>query len=109
MFEWLKKIWPRKPEPAPDPLFALNGYQSLRNVHKETPDCTKFGCPIHGPSDHSMAKFPLWWRDDRGLMERLCPHGVGHPDPDHIGYTRRLLGAEAARVESLHGCDGCCH
>jgi hypothetical protein len=30
-------------------------------------------------------------------MERICPHGVGHPDPDDVFAT-----------DTVHGCDGCC-
>jgi hypothetical protein len=29
-------------------------------------------------------------------MERICSHGVGHPDPDEIN------------TDKTHGCDGCC-
>lgn len=29
-------------------------------------------------------------------MERICPHGVGHPDPDDTN------------PDTVHGCDGCC-
>lgn len=54
-------------------------------------------CPIHAPSDHPMRDFPLHFRSDRGIMERRCPHGVGHPDPDDINE------------DTTHGCDGCCH
>lgn len=36
------------------------------------------------------------WRDDRKSMERICSHGVGHPDPDCLNLDR------------MHGCDGCC-
>ena len=53
-------------------------------------------CPIHNPSDHHMSGWPTHWRDDRQLMERICPHGVGHPDPDDRSDDR------------THGCDGCC-
>lgn len=31
----------------------------------------------------------LYYRDDRDIMEALCPHGVGH-------------------AFDSHGCDGCC-
>ena len=35
-------------------------------------------------------------------MERLCKHGVGHPDPDDMAVKKRPLGG-------LHGCPcGCC-
>lgn len=66
------------------------------------------GCAIHAPSDHPMKAFPTHWRDDRGIMERICPHGVGHPDPDGIDYISITHGKETAQVESIHGCDGCC-
>jgi hypothetical protein len=74
--------------------------QIINNVHDEE-DCKNGYCPIHNPSDHPMKKFPTNWRHDRGIMERMCPHGVGHPDPDDI---RIQLG----RDKGIHGCDGCC-
>lgn len=58
--------------------------------------CHGRACVIHAPSDHSMRDFPTHWRSDRGMMERICPHGVGHPDPDDPSDDR------------THGCDGCC-
>jgi hypothetical protein len=81
--------------------------QMLTNVHDRA-DCTGGACPIHSPSDHRMRDWPLNWRDDRRLMERICPHGIGHPDPDHLAHTERLRGKEAADTEGVHGCDGCC-
>lgn len=65
-------------------------------------------CSIHAPSDHYMRDWPLNWRGDRMLMERICPHGIGHPDPDHLARTERLRGKEFADGEGVHGCDGCC-
>ena len=59
--------------------------------------CQGRGCPVHHASDHHMRDWPQTWRFDARLTERLCPHGIGHPDPDD---TRA-----AART---HGCDGCC-
>lgn len=37
-------------------------------------------------------------RYDRGILEYVCIHGVGHPVPESI--TRE--------VDGVHGCDGCC-
>lgn len=62
------------------------------------------GCPLHRPSNHGMRGWPLSYRSDRKIFERLCPHGVGHPDPDSVSrhwVTRR-------QNESIHRCDGCC-
>lgn len=57
-------------------------------------------CTLHNRSDHLMRSFPQNWRADRGIMERICSHGVGHPDPDELGLSLRNRG--------VHGCDGCC-
>jgi hypothetical protein len=78
-----------------EPLFGVQmGAGVLRNVHSEE-RCAGEVCVMHNPSDHHMRDWPYNWRDDRGLMERICPHGVGHPDPD-------------VRGDLTHGCDGCC-
>ena len=56
-------------------------------------------CCIHAPSDHPLAGAPLHWRHDRRIFERICAHGIGHPDPD----DRARNGGDG-----IHGCDGCC-
>lgn len=71
-------------------------------------DCRGRHCCIHNPSDHAMKDWPTHWRADRGLMERLCSHRVGHPDPDDIAFKCTNKGDDYARIESIHGCDGCC-
>lgn len=59
--------------------------------------CSGEYCTIHNRSNHSMRYFPQSWRTDwGGFMERICLHGIGHPDPDDINFNIR------------HGCDGCC-
>lgn len=60
--------------------------------------CAGQFCTIHNRSNHSMRSFPQWYRWDRGFMERTCPHGVGHPDPDD------------PFADPIHGCCGesCC-
>ena len=81
--------------------------QKLTNVHSKE-SCTGDHCVIHNPSDHCMKDFLTHWRSDRHLMERICSHGIGHPDPDHLMYVFKTHGKEAAGNESVHGCDGCC-
>lgn len=63
-------------------------------------------CCIHSPSDHALVDFPLNWRADIGVMERICAHGVGHPDPDHMAYV--LSENPRTGWQAVHGCDGCC-
>jgi len=66
--------------------------------------CSGHYCCIHNESDHHMKKWPLNWRDDTGVMERICPHGVGHPDPDDAAHNIRM----GREYLTIHGCDGCC-
>jgi hypothetical protein len=68
--------------------------------------CAGRNCAIHEPSDHIMRDFLLHWRWDRRIVERICPHGIGHPDPDDLWFQVNVLGNDSA---GIHGCDGCCH
>lgn len=69
-------------------------------VHPGT-DCEGRECVVHNPSPHSMRNMALTWRSDRGIFERQCPHGVGHPDPDQKAYWREL--AKKGREDSFGG------
>lgn len=61
-------------------FFEFEDWHGLR-VHAAS-KCAGQWCAVHNPSDHHMKDFPQHFRLDRGIMERTCPHGVGHPDPD---------------------------
>jgi len=73
-------------------------------VHERNNTCAT-ACVIHNPSDHHMRYWPLHWRNDRGIFERICTHGVGHPDPDQFYYWK----GSNQEWQTVHGCDGCCH
>jgi hypothetical protein len=91
---------------ATDSVFGAVGRPGsivLANVHPGEL-CAGRPCPIHNQTDHHMRDWPLLWRDDRGIFERVCPHGVGHPDPDQLDYWRET-GQDA---QAIHGCEGCC-
>lgn len=88
---------------ATEPLFGFNLGPSAVQHHPATV-CEGQTCCIHNPSDHHMREWGLNWRADRQFMERLCPHGVGHPDPDSLRRNKVFLG----RDMGVHGCDGCC-
>lgn len=76
----------------------------LSRIH-DPKNCEGRGCAIHDhPSDHPLKDAPLNWRIDRGILERACPHGVGHPDHDSAAY----LASIGQGFENIHGCDGCC-
>ena len=85
----------------------MNDDNHARLEHSDThlvvhdPDkCAGEHCTVHNRSDHPMRHFRQYWRWDRGFMERICPHGVGHPDPDEPWPTDD--------PGWIHGCDGCC-
>ncbi len=59
------------------------------DVHAPS-QCKGAPCPFHAPSAHHMVDWPLNVRHDKScLAERICPHGVGHPDPDSLAWLRR--------------------
>lgn len=76
----------------------LEGGETVEAHPPET--CAGEVCCIHNPTDHHMRKWKQHWRSDRGIMERICPHGVGHPDPDDLSIREG--------GDNRHGCDGCC-
>ncbi len=79
------------------------GHATLVNVHPASA-CAGRACVVHAPSDHHMRSWTLNWRGDKGQMERLCPHQVGHPDPDDLAYHV----SQGHEYMGVHGCDGCC-
>lgn len=76
-------------------------HSTIRLYTHEASDCTSGRCTFHKRTDHHMRSFPQFYRFDRGIMERKCTHGVGHPDPDD---TNIINGVD----DGSHECDGCC-
>jgi hypothetical protein len=75
-------------------------------VHDPSECAGQRRCPIHKPHDWiaNVEDWPYVWRSDIGLLERLCKHGVGHPDKDQDEY----LAATGRDADVVHGCCGCC-
>lgn len=92
----------------------LPGGQWVTNMHHPCV-CAGNDCCIHNPSDHHMREWPMRYNNPTpdhpgpGLMERLCEHGLGHPDPDHMTWFASVHTTEETRDEATHVCDGCCH
>lgn len=73
--------------------------------------CAGTYCPIHLPSNHHMREWETVIRLDRhSLVERLCPHGTGHPDPDSVAFLSSPEAPHPVLRHQLerHGCDRCC-
>lgn len=87
-----------------EPIFGAQlGKAVLTKTHSDK-KCKGEPCVIHNPTEHHMRSWPLNWRSDRKLMERVCSHGIGHPDPDDLTWHLK----EGRNWQSVHGCDGCC-
>jgi len=75
-------------------------------VHKRNTGCDINGCAIHNPSYHPLSDAKQYMRADKAwLIERICDHGIGHPDPDSASFIAKQEGNGSIWV---HGCDGCC-
>jgi hypothetical protein len=85
----------------------LGPHEFVMRTHVQD-ECAGRPCVIHAPTAHSMRSMPLIWRWDRGIFERRCSHGIGHPDPDQMDYWRETGGEQRVEDEMIHGCDGCC-
>lgn len=44
---------------------------------------------------------------ETGLIEHVCKHGVGHPDPRSSAWHDEKRNHKSG-TWSVHGCDGCC-
>lgn len=89
---------------ATESNFGINiGSATLSNIHPEGM-CAGRPCVVHNPTNHHMREWVLHWRGDRGIFERICRHGVGHPDPDQEDYWKET----GQTGQGIHGCDGCC-
>jgi hypothetical protein len=90
----------RKPKLSSNSAVLENTETVIHNVHDPS-ECAKEFCTIHNRSNHHMRSLPQQWREELGIMERTCSHGVGHPDPDEFMLSKEIY------IE-IHGCDGCC-
>lgn len=103
-------------------VYTTGTRQVLTNVHPREM-CEGHPCCIHAPSAHPLVNAPTHWSmghgwidDDDGvdfwqrgeIMQRICPHGVFHPDPDDLTFIRETKGEEAAERLAEHECCGCC-
>jgi hypothetical protein len=91
-------------DPAGNPPVAVPcNWLIFDRTHPRNKTCDQ-GCVIHNRTPHHMQYWLLHWRGDRNMFERICPHGIGHPDPDQFPYWD----ATGQEAEGVHGCDGCC-
>lgn len=66
--------------------------------------CQGDWCVVHKPMPGPWTDWPLHWRGDRNIMERICPCGVGHPAAEQLGWWA----SSGREFMSIHGCCGRC-
>lgn len=96
--------------PHPDELrLILRGTAYLNPIFIHA-TCTGF-CPFHKRSGHPLRSAPMAWRENLGRVDRVCPHGVIHPDTDSLGYLRKTHLWDTISIndpQHREDCDGCC-
>lgn len=70
--------------------------------------CEGRNCVIHNPSDHALKDAPIDWDPGTRRTNRICTHGVHHPDPDHLSFVYETYGMFEWMQHKHHRCDGCC-
>ena len=83
-------------------LFELPGNHHILHVHTKGV-CGGTWCVIHKPMN-TYDRMKLIWRDDRGIFEVVCEHGIGHPAPEQGDYWLK----QDMKYMEVHGCCGCC-
>lgn len=106
---------PAGPRIEPNKLEHTN---TTYNTHAADVCDQEFPCSIHRRSPHPMRAFPQTWCGQHHIMERLCPHGLAHPDPDDYLVRTKQVGttppdpddyqAKTPVSDATHPCDGCC-
>lgn len=72
-------------------------------THERT-QCIGTWCAVHQPMPGPWADWPRSWRTDRAIMERTCPHGVGHPVAEMYEHSV----AQGRAYDLVHGCCADC-
>lgn len=74
----------------------------LSKVHRAE-HCLGPHCWVHNPSTHHMCTWPVEWSANERTAQRICQHGLSHPDPDDVAFHQ-----DHGRDVTMHDCDGCC-
>lgn len=102
-YRWRRADQERNRATKKRPGIWLTGMGQTVMVHPSE-SCTP-PCAIHAPSDHAMRSWPTYWNIEEGVVERICPHEIGHPDPDDFKTRMRI---RTGTFFDYHHCDGCC-
>lgn len=74
-------------------------------------ECEGRLCDVHNRRGAGeQATWPLNWSGDRGIMEVICPCGIGHPTPAQAQFLYWLSSTDQISLQSASGQlrHGCC-
>jgi hypothetical protein len=103
-----------------DLVYVTGTRQVLTHVHDPSACAEQDHCVIHNPSGHPLVNAPTHWRVQEvvgeedveliQIMQRICSHGVFHPDLDDLIFIAETKGPLAAsRAKHHECCEGeCC-
>lgn len=78
-------------------------FAGLKNVHDKD-FCAGQICVMHNPINGDFRRLLLVWENNVKRYERVCEHGVTHPDPSQFAFWR----ATGQEQLGTHPCDRCC-
>lgn len=81
-------------------LWSIDGLHLQTHMRSQ---CQGEWCCIHRPMPGPWSEWPLHWRGDRGIMERICPCGVGHPAVEQFDHWAKT----DQKYQAIHGCCFC--
>lgn len=70
----------------------ISGTGQVFGVHRETEECSEFGCCIHNPSDHEFSGWLTHYNWELEQMERVNPEDRTEVvrDPDDLAFHQRM-------------------
>lgn len=71
--------------------------------HHRADQCHSQWCALHNPKPGPWSAWPRWWVGALERLDRICPHGVGHPVVESADWLR----AHGKAHLLVHDCDGC--
>lgn len=111
--QWEEKTYQRETSPNTAVVVmyshVIDDFGGVFQTHSITRcfNQTPAWCSIHNPIPGPWSDWPAYWHQDTLRIMRVCPCGVGHPDPSQFAwwYTKGALELSA------HACCArkCCH
>lgn len=98
------------PVDSEDPSFPdfVGVENNVISIHNPT-QCAGRPCVFHNPSDHALSKAKVSYNESLHRVERVCSHGIHHPDVDEVVKVYDGFGeTEALKFAKHNDCDGCC-